>query len=97
MNNDSHELRELRWHKKQLSKQCGKQGQTIHSLRAELAEARSLISRAARGDLRTSERRIQEQLEIIEQWRQLNNDLIKTITELRRENDELRLKASVES
>ena len=54
---DTHEVRELRFKVKQLSKCCGKQGETIHLLRAELAEVRELNSKLERGELRRLERR----------------------------------------
>jgi predicted RNase H-like nuclease (RuvC/YqgF family) len=41
-NNESHEVRELRWKVKQLGRQLGKAGDTIHTLRAELAQARAI-------------------------------------------------------
>lgn len=53
--------RELRWKNSQLRKTCGKQGQTIHRLRAELAEVRELNSKIERGDLRRLERVVVEQ------------------------------------
>jgi predicted RNase H-like nuclease (RuvC/YqgF family) len=58
-------VRELRFKVRQLSKTCGKQGQTIHSLRAELAEVRELNSKIDRGDLRRLERVAKEQAETI--------------------------------
>src|SRR5882757_5136250 len=57
--------RELKYRNKQLSKSCGKQGQTIYRLRAELAEVRTLNSKADRGELRRLERVTQEQAETI--------------------------------
>jgi predicted RNase H-like nuclease (RuvC/YqgF family) len=42
-NNESHEVRELRWKVKQLGRQLGKAGDTIHTLRAELAQARAFL------------------------------------------------------
>lgn len=58
--------RELRWKNRQLRKTCGKQGQTIHGLRAELAEVRALIRKEDRGDLRRLERVTREQADCIE-------------------------------
>jgi hypothetical protein len=53
---DTHEVRELRFKVKQLARQSGKQGQTIHQLRAELAEVRELNSKLDRGELRRLQR-----------------------------------------
>lgn len=58
--------RELRYKNRQLRKTCGKQGQTIHNLRAELAEVRALNSKLQRGELRRLERVTQEMLDEIE-------------------------------
>lgn len=55
-------IRLLRWKVKQLAKTSGRQGQTIHQLRAELAEVRELNSKIERGELRRLERVTQEQL-----------------------------------
>lgn len=49
---DTAEIRHLKWQKKQLAKQCGKQGQTIYELRCQLAEMRGLIDKRERGELR---------------------------------------------
>jgi len=68
MTNDTHELimaeahllawlhAELKWKYKTLSKQAGRQGETIHLLRAELTEIRGLHSRIERRQLRELER-----------------------------------------
>jgi uncharacterized coiled-coil protein SlyX len=48
----SQKIRELHYRLKQAHRNIGKQGQTIHQLRAELAEVRSLNSRLERGELR---------------------------------------------
>lgn len=54
---DPHESpRYLKYKNRTLAKQNGKQGETIHRLRAELAEVRSLNSRIDRGELRRLER-----------------------------------------
>jgi predicted RNase H-like nuclease (RuvC/YqgF family) len=53
---NTHEIRELRFKIKQLSRQNGQQGDTIHRLRAELAEVRELNSKIERGELRRLER-----------------------------------------
>lgn len=53
---DTHEVRELRFKVKQLSKQNGSQGRTIHQLRADLAEVRELGSKIERGELRRLQR-----------------------------------------
>lgn len=52
----SHEVRELKFRLKQQRQQNGRQGQTIHRLRAELAEVRALNSKIERGELRHLER-----------------------------------------
>jgi hypothetical protein len=59
------ELRELRWKFRQLCRQSGRQGDTIHRLRAELAETRALNSKIDRGSLYRLERRVIDQAEII--------------------------------
>jgi septal ring factor EnvC (AmiA/AmiB activator) len=46
------EIRTLRYKLKQANRNVGKQGETIHKLRAELAEVRQLNSRIERGELR---------------------------------------------
>jgi hypothetical protein len=48
--------RELRYRNAQLRKQCGKQGKTIHLLRAELAEVRVIQGKLDRSELRRLER-----------------------------------------
>lgn len=53
---DNHELRELRWRIKELNKVCGRQGETIHRLRGELADVRQLNSKIERGQVRNLER-----------------------------------------
>ncbi len=55
MTEENHEVRELRFRVKQLGRQNGHQGETIHRLRAELAEVRELHSRIERGQLRALE------------------------------------------
>lgn len=50
MANDTHEVRDLKYKIKQLGKQCGKQGQTIHHLRGEVAALRRLVN-ISPGDL----------------------------------------------
>lgn len=59
------ELRTLRWKFRQLCQQAGRQGDTIHRLRAELAEVRALNSKIDRGSLYRLERRVIDQAEII--------------------------------
>jgi hypothetical protein len=49
-------MRYLNWKLKQAHRQIGKQGDTIHHLRGELAEVRLLNSRVDRGDLRAYDR-----------------------------------------
>jgi hypothetical protein len=53
---------------KQLSKCCGRQGETIHRLRAELAEVRELNSKIDRGRLRRLERDNADYAEAIKEW-----------------------------
>lgn len=65
MPEDNHELRELRYKFRQLCRQAGKQGDTIHRLRAELAEVRALNSKIDRGSLYRTERRVIDQAEEI--------------------------------
>lgn len=62
---DDAKIRQLKWQNRQLAKTSGKQGQTIHQLRAELAEVRALIGKNERGELRRLERVTQEQLDEI--------------------------------
>lgn len=56
----SHEVRKLRYQLTQANRAMGKQGQTIHLLRAEVAEVRELNSKIARGHLRILERQVVE-------------------------------------
>lgn len=51
-------IREKEYRVKQAHKHIGKQGDTIHLLRAELAEVRELHSRIERGELRYMDRAI---------------------------------------
>jgi hypothetical protein len=57
MSHIDHEIRRLNFHLKQARTQIGKQGDTIHHLRAEIAEVRLLNSRIERGELRAYERK----------------------------------------
>lgn len=50
-----HETRELKFRLKQLGKANGRQGETIHRLRAELAEALAINSKIDRGEVRNLE------------------------------------------
>ena len=50
-----HEVRRLKYLLKQAHKTIGKQGDTIHHLRCELAEVRTLNSKIDRGELRRLE------------------------------------------
>jgi septal ring factor EnvC (AmiA/AmiB activator) len=52
------ELRLARFKLKQANKTIGRQGQTIHALRAELAETRELHSKIERGEIRSLERSV---------------------------------------
>jgi len=57
-----HNTRDLKFRLKQAHKTIGKQGETIHRLRADLAEIRTLNSKIERGELRRLERlRIEDQ------------------------------------
>jgi cell division protein FtsB len=67
--------RELRYHNAQLRRTCGKQGHTIHALRAELAEVRELNSKVERGDLRRYERQVPYLRDEIVELRQQIKDL----------------------
>lgn len=58
MSESTQEVRELRWRIKQLNKQVGSQGDTIHRLRGELAEVRQLNSKIERGEIRYLQRQI---------------------------------------
>jgi FtsZ-binding cell division protein ZapB len=51
-----HEVRELRFKVKQLSTTDGRQGQTIHGLRGELAEMREINGKIARNEVPEMER-----------------------------------------
>ncbi len=55
MARELNEVRKLRWRLRQANKMMGKQGDTIHNLRAELAEVRTLNSKLERGELRRLE------------------------------------------
>lgn len=50
------ENRRLRYRLREANRNVGKQGQTIHVLRSELAEIRQLNSRIERGELRIADR-----------------------------------------
>lgn len=65
MTDNTHEIRELKYKLRLLAKQNGKQGESIHRLRAELAEVRELNSKIDRGDLRRLEYKIIDQGEVI--------------------------------
>jgi predicted RNase H-like nuclease (RuvC/YqgF family) len=56
--NENHEIRKLRWQNRQLGKQLGKAGATIHQLRGELAEVREINGKIARGEVRDLERSV---------------------------------------
>jgi HPt (histidine-containing phosphotransfer) domain-containing protein len=85
----THEDRLDAWKLKQANQTMGKQGQTIHNLRAEKEELLSLISKNDRGDLRRLERLVPELRDNIEA---LIEDLHKAherIKELEEFNEEL--------
>lgn len=65
MNEDTHEVRELRRRVKELGRQNGRQGETIHRLRADLAEVRGLNSRIDRGELRSYERMMPDMIDTL--------------------------------
>lgn len=52
---DDHEVRELRFRLKQAHATMGRQGQTIHALRGELAEVREKHDKIDRGELQRLE------------------------------------------
>lgn len=56
MADDDHELRLARFKLKQANRTMGRQGETIHQLRGELAEIRELNSKVERGQIRSLER-----------------------------------------
>lgn len=55
----SDDVRRLRYQLRKANKAIGRQGATIHLLRAEIAEVRQLNSRAERGELRAADRAVQ--------------------------------------
>jgi septal ring factor EnvC (AmiA/AmiB activator) len=57
---DDHEVREVRYRLKQANRTMGRQGETIHQLRGELAETRELNSKIERGQIRSLERQVAE-------------------------------------
>jgi uncharacterized protein YaaN involved in tellurite resistance len=78
----SHDVRKLKHDLKVANKIMGKQGETIHRLRAELAEVRALHSKIERGDLRRLEREAQDDARIVADFLKINQDLNKRIKEL---------------
>jgi len=78
MTDQSDEIRRLKFQLKRANATMGKQGSTIHQLRAELAEVRELHSKIQRGDLR----RLELHLEAAEQQLRNTHD---TIAQLRAE------------
>lgn len=60
-----HEIRELRFKLRTLAKQNGRQGETIHRLRCELAEVREIMGRVDRGEVRDLDRQVIRQAELI--------------------------------
>lgn len=80
---DGQLVRKLRWQIKQMSRQLGRQGDTIHRLRCELAEVRELNGRVERGELRGYERDVARMDRII---RSLEADVVA----LHADNGELR-------
>lgn len=82
MSNDDHELRDLRWKLKQLSKQNGRQGNTIYNLRAQLAEARAITGKIERGAVRTLERTLEVYVEQIVKLQNVNAELQEKIETL---------------
>lgn len=83
MTAENHVERDLKRRLKQVNATMGKQGQTIHQLRADIAELRELHSKIDRGDVRRLER---ENANLVEARRNDHD----TIAELRNENKNLR-------
>jgi len=59
--------RRLKYQLKRANVTMGQQGQTIHTLRAELAEVRALNSKIERGELRRLERQVEDAREQLRQ------------------------------
>lgn len=68
-------VRHLEWRAKQNNKVMGRQGQTIHELRCEIAELRLLISKADRGALRVYEDTVAENVELHQRVGELQEKL----------------------
>lgn len=80
---DAHELRQLRWQNKAMNKQCGKQGETIHLLRAELAEVREINGKIARDYVRELERQARADATRIYELQARNQRLAEQWVEMR--------------
>lgn len=89
---ENDEIRQLRYQLKRANATMGKQGQTIHNLRAELAETRELHSKIERGDLRRLERREGEYHETIDKLREELHEVAVKFSEELAENKKLREK-----
>ena len=72
---------------KRANKIMGRQGETIHLLRAELAETRMLTSKIDRGDMRRYERNALELKDIIDKQYEQIRELKDKIKELENPND----------
>lgn len=75
------DVRKLRWQLKQAHATLGKQGDTIHQLRSELAEVRSLNSKLERGELRRLESNARAREEDIASLTQQVGELTAMLTE----------------
>lgn len=69
------QVRKLKYQLKTAHKTMGAQGQTIHSLRAELSEVRELNSKLDRAELRRLQRRERELMATVETLREENQKL----------------------
>jgi hypothetical protein len=78
---DDHEVRELRFKLKQANRTMGKQGQTIHDLRAHNALIREESSKVARGDVRRLEREVEQLKEINAKQGKRNQELREKLAE----------------
>lgn len=72
---NSFELRHTKFRLRQAHKTIGKQGDTIHRLRADVAEVRELNSKLDRGELRRAERQVTDLEAEVEQLRKENKKL----------------------
>jgi hypothetical protein len=82
-----HVIRVLKRNLRIANKTMGKQGETIHSLRADLAEVRELHSKIERGELRRLERVEPELRKLIGELAKDREALRDRIKELENPND----------